>query len=544
METTDRQLYDAFFRHWNGPSYLRRGAKERDLLSVLRHLTALSKANVSLASGLGPYAEEEASPVLGLAAARDRSRTASVPVRARLLRSRWGWIAGAAAFGLYNLVAISQLTIYGMRDHGIFRICVGMLLLELPFAAFFLLRRLLHRFAMNQATTSRPPAEAKRTSLRYLYLVSVTILAVLYNFGLIFAASFDLVALSLAGLAAEAILLLKLRQGRPRQPGWRGLLRVGLLLPGSRTSVLLALRARLEAGQTLSEAMNGLSRFFPGHYAGRLRAAEKSGHVAECLLQLSEECARNIRFKRAHPVESLYLVILGVAQISVAAFALAKIVPVLVEILREFNVPMPETTRALIAVGDYLLYQWPWVIVYAAGGITVAVALYRLAPGLKRSCWELLLRTPIVGPALRFRGAQRATQMLGELLGAGMPLPAALDTVRSTDVNPALGRVLARWRAMAENGAALSECAAKTPAALVPRSLGALAALGESADCLGESLSHGATHYDALAQRAEVVLRTAAYPVLLLPFAALDYFIVRGVFEGITRLVDGLFYAL
>lgn len=504
---------------------------------------------------------------------------------------------------LYNAFPIGYLLLDSFRDQLLFLVAVGMLVIEAPVICLLIIYFLRQRaVAQGQGDSAAlpflPTVLGGERALRLMSIGLLSIVVVVYNAIAFFFFDSREEAIALLLLAVEAVVLLgvslsrlrmyfavaalvfcvynfvvcnlvidgelyfaamfvllectiamgglaRVRKGEPFFPGLRLPSARAPMQPRRRARILVALSTRLSQGETLSEAMAGMRRFFPPHFAGRMRAAEAVGSVSACLDALAEESIVRVQEATSVAMRMAYIVLLALLQIQIVLFLLIKVVPVFAELFSEFGSAMPGRMQHIIAAGDLFIYRWPRMLMAASLMVINLVAAYRYLPWLRLALSHVLLRIPAFGSSIRYRTAARSARVLGELAEAGTPLPEALDLAAHPGVQPAFQRLFMRWRERAALGASLSECAnAVTSSWPMPASFSRLAALGESAGCVRDALGQAAAHYDALAAREEGFARTMMFPIMLAPFAFTAYYFTSAIFESLAQMTDAMFYAL
>ena len=536
-----QSLLDQNLMAWRGPRYLRAANRRRDLLLVLRHLAAIAKTNASLTAGLAACAEDVGPSFLRPSGGRRSSH----PTPGRTAAAGRS-ILGLLFVGLVviiDAVLVAQIEEFWHRDDTIVALCGSMLGGQLIIMLLLSFRRAMQKRMMKSAESSAA-SPGSFDGMRLLSLGAITGVIVLYNalaawcairypVGAVICVAFEFFFL---------VLWVYRNSGARRSRLPRGVSR--LVLPPTRIALFLALRAHFNAGHTLAEAMAAMDNFFPPEFTGRMRAAERSGSIAPCLDELAERAVSDVRDGESTTARWLYMLLLVPFQTMTMLFLVVKVLPIFSEILRDFATDQPPALRRIVALGDFLMYNWPPLIVGACALVTVSVLAFRHLRGLRRGLDLLLLRLPAIGPRLRYRQAAITARVTGRLLGAGLPLHEALAITQEAGVGPALAARLTSCEAGARNGDSLGECAVSIPAAELPRSFQVLATLGEQGNCVDETMDYAAAQYEMLEKRAQHVLRTVTFPLALALPALLTYILATAVFESLAAMTDAIFYAL
>lgn len=527
----------AYLMRSRGVRRLRRRRREQELLQLLRQLATFTQGNAPLVPGLNACVAEAAVPLPALSPPNYVGRYLKYAIILVLVT--------------IDALALSQLIASRHYDEDVVYLVAGVLPLNLAFVGFLLLRwlrgganRLIARGVIaNEPPNAYAPAPPRTGGSRILAIIGTTLLLALYNAAIVAAAALwqyplaiGLAILELCFLAVGLLGML---------PGLASALRMRIdlslhreVIPTGNLANIMALRERLRNGQQLSEAMAGMHRLFPPDVAGRVRAAEASGRVAICLRDLYEEMTAKTKAEHKFAAQRIYLFLVVVLSLILMAFLLIKVTPVFTEMTGD----LPPHMRLIMKGGDFIAYRWPDLVMGFSLVTIVGLLCTRRIKLTQRLIAHVTLRLPVLGPALRFRHAAHATRVLHELTRAGLPLPKVLRTTSCAGLSPVFADAFVHWQRQAEAGASLAECASH--GGPMPRGFASLVRLGEVGDALPEALAHATTLYEALAQRAEHLVRTLAYPLGLAPVAGLVYLFATAVFSTLSGLSDELFYSL
>lgn len=274
----------------------------------------------------------------------------------------------------------------------------------------------------------------------------------------------ELATLLGAGLTVERALaiLSGAAGGRSSEPA-RGLLR------------------RLQAGQSLSEAMAARSDLFGGFYVAMVRAGEAGGDLAAALsrlaayLERARAAADNLKSALIYPAILVAFAVLSVMLL------MTFVVPQFEVMFREAGRELPAATRALIAASGFVRdFGWLLVIVLAA----VWLAARRRRFGAVVDGYSL--RLPYLGRLVARIETERFARALGALLSGGVALPPALDLAAGVLSNRAMARAAAKVAATVREGGRFGE--AITDAGLFPGVAAELVKVGEETGRLADML--------------------------------------------------------
>ncbi|MGR8933221.1 MAG: type II secretion system F family protein [Gammaproteobacteria bacterium] len=203
----------------------------------------------------------------------------------------------------------------------------------------------------------------------------------------------------------------------------------------SMQKLLLSVKADIEGGDTLFEALSKRPIYFDELFCNLVRAGEQGG-VLETLLdkiatykEKTESLKAKIKKALTYP-----LAVLVVAFI-VTAILLLYVVPVFEELFQNFGADLPAFTKFVISLSQWM-QEWWWVMLLTII-VTAAVFTYfkKRSRPFNHFLDRLLLKIPAVGTILHKAAIARFARTLSTLSAAGVPLVEALTSVAGSTGN-------------------------------------------------------------------------------------------------------------
>jgi general secretion pathway protein F len=227
-----------------------------------------------------------------------------------------------------------------------------------------------------------------------------------------------------------------------------------------------ALRRSLYEGRSFSQALEAFPRTFPNLYVATVRAAERTGDVAEALGRYIAYHERLDLVRRKVVSASVYpLVLLGVGGL-VVLFLLGYVVPRFAGVYEEVGRDLPALSRLLIEWGRLINANGGTLLVLlVAAGVAATLGFGRI----KRLAGQLAQRFPALGERLRVYHLARFYRTLGMLLRGGTPLVTALGMVTGlmpAAMRPRLAQATQRISEGASISVAMDAAGLVTPVAL------------------------------------------------------------------------------
>lgn len=305
----------------------------------------------------------------------------------------------------------------------------------------------------------------------------------------------------------------------------------------SKTSeICAALAETVRGGAPLSEGMAAFPRVFPGHIRMVVRVGERSGRMAENCIELRsyiEWMEKNWKdFRQA----MIYPATLACALVAFVFIALRFIFPVIVNLLRELEVPLPFITRLLIVASDFVVAQWH-VILAAAVLAPVAFRLLR-KHSTAFATWTdgLIFRIPWLGEVVRAVCVARFLRNFVLMLQAGVIITESLDAGADVVGNRVLEGGIRRIGRSVANGSKMHESMRFEPD--FPGIVRQMVAVGEQTGSLDTCLREVVSYYDDVIPRRIKTFFSVLEPVLIVSGLVIAAAIAAAVFLPLVSLIN------
>jgi type II secretory pathway component PulF len=294
-------------------------------------------------------------------------------------------------------------------------------------------------------------------------------------------------------------------------------------------------RADVEQGSTLTEAMRRQPHCFPEVFVNLIHAGEEGGLMAQMLdrigslYEYEEETERRMRAATFYPI-------LIVCELAVAFLVLVKFVlPRFASLFRNLNAELPLPTRVLIGASD-AFERWWIPLVLAAGAAAAGAVLWARTPEGRRKLDGYLLAAPIFGPILQKVALSRFARVLSALTEGGIPIVRALEISRGVVGNRVLEAEVDRMREGVLAGRGLTEPlrSSRVVPPLVVKMLG----VGEETGSIDRMLARVARYYDQDVDYAVKSLSTTIEPALLIVLGGAVLFTALAVFLPLWDLMS------
>jgi len=197
----------------------------------------------------------------------------------------------------------------------------------------------------------------------------------------------------------------------------------------SMAEMLLSVKADIEAGDTLAEALRKKPLYFDDLFCSLVDAGEQAG-VLETLLdkiatykEKSESIKKKVKKALTYPIA-----VIAVAFI-VTAILLIFVVPVFEDLFKSFGADLPAFTQFVINLSEWA-QEWWWAVVGSIFGVVQLFSyVHKRSAEFRHFIDKSLLKLPIIGLIINQSALARFARTLATMSAAGVPLVDALESV-------------------------------------------------------------------------------------------------------------------
>lgn len=282
--------------------------------------------------------------------------------------------------------------------------------------------------------------------------------------------------------------------------------------PNLRT-VMQDVASEVEGGARLSDAFERHPRVFSGFFINMIRSGETSGQLEQVLEYLADQQEKDYDLTSKIRGALIYPTFILFALATVGFIMMSFVVPKLTQILQEANVPLPITTRILIAVSGFFANFW-WLILILIG---IAVVLLRIAvqtPGGRLMFDKFILRVPVFGTLFERIYVVRFCRSLATLLHGGVDQIGALEIVAGVVGNQVWKRMVFETIKEVNEGNSITTAFGRSKH--VPTMMNQMLAVGEETGKLQEVLQRVAQFFNREVDNLVANLVTLIEPIVMI----------------------------
>jgi len=277
--------------------------------------------------------------------------------------------------------------------------------------------------------------------------------------------------------------------------------------------VLGEVRASVEAGSTLANALRQFPKIFDGLYSNMVEAGETGGILDTILQRLSSYIEKAVKLQRAVVSALIYPSAVVIIAGGVIGLLLWKVVPIFATLFAGLDVQLPLPTRIVIATSNAVgTFAIPIIIASALG--VWGLKVYYGTPSGRMVIDSLILKLPLLGNLMRRIAVARFTRTLGTLITSGVPMLEAMDITARTSGNAVIEKAILNVRNAIEGGRTIVDPLRETGA--FPNMVVQMIGVGEQTGALDAMLQKVADFYEDEVDAAVGDLLTAMEPMIIL----------------------------
>jgi len=298
------------------------------------------------------------------------------------------------------------------------------------------------------------------------------------------------------------------------------------------------IRQDVETGLPLSDAIAKFPRIFNKLYVYLARAGEVSGNLDGILERVATYMEKQQAIRGKVKSAMTYPAVVLVIALAVTFFLLTGIVPQFAQILDQLGGDLPVITQVLVAISDFLRFQW-WILLIVTVAAIVGIGFYYRTNNGRHVIDRILLRLPVLGTLIQKSAIASFSQTFGLLLKSGVNIVEAIDITKGTAGNAIVEDILSETKDAVQRGEQVSVTLTKYPQVFPPL-VTSMVAIGEETGAIDAMLEKIAEFYEREVDEAVEGLTAALEPMLIVFLGVVVGFIVAGMFLPMFAIIGQL----
>jgi len=293
----------------------------------------------------------------------------------------------------------------------------------------------------------------------------------------------------------------------------------------------------VESGMTLSEAMAKHPKCFDRLYVNMVRAGEAGGALEIILQRLAEFKEKSQSLKKKIIGAMVYPAVVIFVAVAILTFIMVMIIPKFKKIFDEFGLQLPQATKTLIGISNWMSNYWYFIPLFPLG-IYLLIKLIRLSRAGNYALDRITLWIPVVGSLVEKTVVARTMRTLGTLIASGVPILEALSIVKETSNNAVFERMFQRVLESIREGDTIADPLRESR--LVDDMVVNMVEVGEETGDLDTMLYKVADFYDEEVDNTVKALISLLEPMMIVFLGGVIGGIVISLFLPLIKLLEGL----
>jgi type IV pilus assembly protein PilC len=263
---------------------------------------------------------------------------------------------------------------------------------------------------------------------------------------------------------------------------------------GSMEALLLGIKADIESGDTLAEALNKRPLYFDELFCNLVAAGEQAGVLETLLDKIASYKEKSESMKKKIKKALTYPIAVIVVAFVVTAILLIFVVPVFADMFKSFGADLPAFTKMVVAMSEWMQEWWYILVGIVVGTVYVFMYFKKRSRPFNHFLDKTLLKLPIVGIILHKSAVARFARTLATMSAAGVPLVEALESVAGACGNIIYSEAVLKMREEVATGQRLQFAMQQVD--LWPNMVIQMVAIGEESGAMDSMLLKVADFFD------------------------------------------------
>ncbi len=277
--------------------------------------------------------------------------------------------------------------------------------------------------------------------------------------------------------------------------------------------LILGIKADVEAGNHLADALAKKPLHFDELYVNLIRAGEAAGILDDLMNKIATYKEKTEAIKGKIKKALFYPAAVLIMAFIVTTVLMIFVIPQFAQMFQDFGAELPTMTTAVINLSNIFVAYWYLIIGGVVGALFAIRELHRRSRTFRHTVQRLSLRVPIFGDILVKATIARFARTLATMFSAGVPLVEAMESVAGAAGNIVYSDAILRMRDEISTGTQLQ--VAMREVNLFPNMVVQMVSIGEEAGSIDNMLSKVADFYEEEVDNAVDAMSSLMEPLIM-----------------------------
>ena len=302
-------------------------------------------------------------------------------------------------------------------------------------------------------------------------------------------------------------------------------------------NALIKTRENVQQGDTLAEAMAKSPKIFDNMFTNMIAAGEESGNLETCIVRLGTQLEKSAKLKSMVKGAMIYPIAVVIVAVVVLIVMSVFVVPKFADMFAGMGTELPGSTKAVMAISNFLMYKWYILIGVVAGLIVVFKAIGKTDAG-KHFFGRISIKLPIFGDLNIKSQAASFSRTMSTLVSSGMSIPASLEIVAKAMTNVIYSDILVKAKDDVEQGIPLSVPIRK--ASEFPPMVHNMLAIGEETGSIEHMLTKVAEYYEEETEQKTANMAALLQPIIIVALGGMVGWLVLAMYQPMISMYGGI----
>ena len=301
---------------------------------------------------------------------------------------------------------------------------------------------------------------------------------------------------------------------------------------------IVGVRKDVEAGLSLSAAMERHPKVFNPLFVAMTQAGEAGGVLESALVRVADQLEKDASLRRQIKSAMIYPALVITFAIGVMMALVAFLVPVFEGVFKQFGGKLPGITQISVGLSHAVVGYW-WLMFLMTGVLVVAFLKWK-SSSWGRPQWDRFrLRVPMkIGAIVQEVAVARWSRTFASLTSAGVPLLQALEITGKTGGNVTIEEAMDGVIASVKRGGTIAAPLAQAP--IFPTMVTHMVGVGEETGALDTMLDKIADFFEDQVEASVKALTSILEPLMIIVIGGIVGFIVVSMYMPLFSVYNSI----
>jgi type IV pilus assembly protein PilC len=292
----------------------------------------------------------------------------------------------------------------------------------------------------------------------------------------------------------------------------------------------------VEAGISLSDALEKHPKVFSKLYVSMVRAGELGGILDEVLNRLSMQLEKDDSIRRAVKAAMVYPILIASFAIIVLMGMVLFLIPIFAGMYKDLGGKLPALTRFMVSLSNVVKGDW-FIVFPGIIAVIWGIRYLKRTPQGTANWDRAKLHIPMgIGEIIRKLAVARFSRTLGTLITSGVPILQAIEITGKASGNTVIENAMTSVQTSVKEGQSIT--APLEQASVFPAMVTQMIAVGEETGSLDAMLDKIADFYEDEVNASVKALTSILEPIMMVGVGAIVGVVVISMYLPIFNMMN------